>query len=181
MSHLPIWYLDKIPAEVIDAVKEDFMSIKPINATMGMNSEITDLKFRDTIIRFDTSNHEFSKRMYAFAEEANKICGWGYEVNSHEPIQFGEYRTGQHYDWHVDWFPLSGAEKDRKLSVVCMLNDPSEFTGGELWLRLNSEYVAPLEKGSIICFPSIIEHKVAPVLSGIRYTAVMWLSGPKFK
>jgi PKHD-type hydroxylase len=48
-------------------------------------------------------------------------------------------------------------------------------------MRLYSEYTAPLVKGSMIAFPSILEHRVTPVLSGVRYSATMWFNGPRFK
>jgi PKHD-type hydroxylase len=62
-----------------------------------------------------------------------------------------------------------------------LLNDPAEFTGGEFQIRLYSEYTAPLVKGSVIAFPSFLEHRVVPVTSGVRKSATMWLRGPRFR
>ena len=36
------------------------------------------------------------------------------------------------------------------------------------------------EAGSIIIFPSSMEHRVAPVTKGIRYSLVTWFVGPPF-
>ena len=36
-------------------------------------------------------------------------------------------------------------------------------------------------KGSVIVFPSFIFHRVRPVLSGIRYSLVLWSVGAPFK
>jgi len=33
----------------------------------------------------------------------------------------------------------------------------------------------------IIVFPSDMEHRVAPVTKGIRYSLVVWFLGPPFK
>jgi PKHD-type hydroxylase len=63
--------------------------------------------------------------------------------------------------------------------VVCLLNDG--FEGGEFEVRLYNDYKAPLVKGTMIAFPSILEHRVLPVLSGLRYSATMWFSGPRFR
>jgi len=35
--------------------------------------------------------------------------------------------------------------------------------------------------GSIVVFPSDMEHRVAPVTKGIRYSLVVWFVGPPFK
>jgi PKHD-type hydroxylase len=37
------------------------------------------------------------------------------------------------------------------------------------------------KQGSIVVFPSFIEHKVTPVTKGVRYTAVTWANGPSFR
>jgi PKHD-type hydroxylase len=34
--------------------------------------------------------------------------------------------------------------------------------------------------GSIVVFPSAMEHRVAPVTKGIRYSLVTWFLGPPF-
>jgi PKHD-type hydroxylase len=109
------------------------------------------------------------------------VCGWQYDVDGREAIQFAQYGPDQHYGWHVDVFPLAGKATDRKITTVCLLNDPSEFEGGQFQVRLYQEYSAPLEKGSVIAFPSILEHRVTPVLSGLRYTATIWFHGPRFR
>ena len=136
---------------------------------------------RNTTVRFADKEHWFGGILHNYGLTANKECGWDYELSDHEHVQYGEYGVGQHYGWHVDNFPLSGAPIERKVSVVCLMTDPSEFEGGELQLRLYSEYTAPLVKGSVIAFPSILEHRVLPVTKGLRATSVMWLHGPRFR
>lgn len=148
---------------------------------MGADGEEFDQKYRDTAVRFADSNHWFEIFMRQQAFAGNQECKWDYDVTEHENIQFAEYGPEQHYNWHVDVFPLSGMPMDRKITVVCLLNDPSEFTGGEFQIRLYSEYTAPLVKGSIIAFPSILEHRVVPITSGIRKSATMWFRGPRFR
>jgi PKHD-type hydroxylase len=94
-------------------------------------------------------------------------------------VQFAEYGPEQHYAWHTDTFTLSGKPIERKVSVVCLLND--DFEGGEFEVRLYNNYQAPLKKGTMIAFPSILEHRVVPVTSGIRYSATVWFNGPRFR
>ena len=62
------------------------------------------------------------------------------------------------------------------------MNDPSEFEGGKLEMRFEQkEHTVPLNKGTIVAFPSFIEHRVTPVTSGTRYTATMWVNGPRLR
>jgi PKHD-type hydroxylase len=72
-------------------------------------------------------------------------------------------------------------EKERKVSVVCLMCDPSEYEGGAFGIKLYQEYNPALEKGSIIAFPSSLEHKVYPVTSGVRTSAVIWMTGPMMR
>lgn len=180
-KHLPIWYMDKIPADMCDKATQEYMTIQPRDATMGAKGEELSHANRNTTVRFAEKAHWFGVMMRDFGVAANKECGWDYDITDHEAVQFAHYGPGQHYGWHVDNFPLAGLPTDRKVSVVCLMTDPSEFEAGELQLRLYSEYTAPLVKGSVIAFPSIIEHRVTPVIAGLRATATMWLNGPRFR
>jgi PKHD-type hydroxylase len=61
------------------------------------------------------------------------------------------------------------------------MSDPEDFEGGELQVRLYGDFTPPMKKGTVIAFPSILQHQVTPVTKGVRYTATMWISGPRFK
>lgn len=181
MKHLPIWYLGKLDEAECDQAIKDLLELPMQDAAMGINGDVHQESQRKTSVVFAPFDFWLSKDMEAHASIANAHCGWNYEIPSREALQFAEYKVGRHYDWHVDYFPLSGQDTDRKVTVVCLLNDPKEFEGGEFQLRLYAEYTAPLEKGSMIAFPSILEHRVTPVTSGVRYSATMWFHGPRFR
>lgn len=181
MSHLPIWYLGKIQQDICDQIIDELSQFPHRDATMGADGESQDAQQRSTTVVFADQDYWFSETMEKFAFEANKTCNWDYLIDSREAIQFAKYGVNQHYGWHVDTFPLAGKPTDRKVSVVCLLNDPSEFEGGQFQTRLYQEYTVLLEKGSMIAFPSSIEHRVIPVTSGFRYSATMWLHGPRFR
>jgi len=67
----------------------------------------------------------------------------------------------------------------RKLSLSLQLSDPVEYEGCVLELHAaNSIEAAPLERGTVIAFPSYILHRVSPILSGRRRSLVAWFSGP---
>lgn len=181
MTHLPIWYLGNIDPLICDKAKDELLTHPMRDAAMGIDGDVKQESQRNTNVVFAPFDFWLSPTMESHAHLANKECDWGYAVTSREAIQFAQYSVGQHYDWHVDNFPLSGKNTDRKVTVVVLLNDPSEFEGGEFQLRLYSQYIAPLSKGSMIAFPSILEHRVTPVTNGVRYSATMWFQGPRFR
>ena len=73
----------------------------------------------------------------------------------------------------------------RKISVSAILNDGYE--GGELMFRFLdqkthvNEVTISHALGDVVIFPSYLDHKVAPVTKGIRYSVVAWYGGPPFK
>jgi PKHD-type hydroxylase len=71
----------------------------------------------------------------------------------------------------------------RKLSCSVQLSDENDYEGGDLLFQPGSdkEIIVPKKQGSIIVFSSMLRHKVAPVTSGTRYSAVAWMRGPAFK
>jgi PKHD-type hydroxylase len=78
--------------------------------------------------------------------------------------------------------------KIRKLSVTISLNDPKEYTGGNLRFDLGThrtdryhtcKEIRP--QGSVIVFPSHVHHQVTPVTRGTRYSLVCWNLGAPFK
>ena len=79
--------------------------------------------------------------------------------------------------------------KVRKISMTVNLNDPDDYDGGDLKFdygthRLEGQYHICEEirpRGSIIVFPSFINHCVTPVTRGTRYSLVLWTLGYPFK
>lgn len=181
MTHLPIWYMGQIPTDVCDAAAREFMEIAPQNATMGADGEHQDKSQRDTVLRFAPDGHWFGGIMYQHGLVANQAAGWDYDITGHENVQFGSYGPAGHYGWHMDTFPLSGLPLDRKISVICLMSDPAEYEGGELEIQLYRDYKVDMKKGQLIAFPSMLQHRVIPIISGIRNSAVIWLNGPRMR
>ena len=101
-----------------------------------------------------------------------------------EPAQFTVYPEGGFYDWHIDLsaYGHTGQQPIRKISMTCLLSDPSEFSGGDLLFSDISEYnPTPLKQGQAIFFASFLRHKVTPITKGTRKSLVMWFGGPPFK
>jgi len=181
MSHLPIWYISNVDPALCDEIIAEGSIRDFEQATMGETSSQKDEQYRSTAIQFLSKDHWLEPILKITAEVGNKECKWDYLLSENEQIQFARYTEKQLYNWHTDTFVLGLKPLDRKITIVCLLNDPSEFTGGEFKVRLYQDYVAPLQKGSVIAFPSMLEHCVTPVISGVRYSATIWINGPKFR
>lgn len=179
MSHLPLWYIKELDLEQCNRVVSELTVTESKEATTGLEGILADLNTRKTIVRFAEDGYWLTNILEQAALEANKQCGWEYHITSKEQVQFAEYSENNHYTWHTDTFSLSGKPIDRKITVVCLLNN--EFEGGEFDIRLYSDYEAPLKKGTIIVFPSILEHRVRPITKGVRYSATVWFNGPRFR
>ena len=100
-----------------------------------------------------------------------------------EPAQFTEYPKGGFYDWHMDLNPFgkTGGHPIRKISMTCLLSDPSEFTGGDLAFDDTGKNKVVLKQGQAVFFASFMRHRVEPIKKGIRRSLVMWFGGPPFK
>ena len=68
----------------------------------------------------------------------------------------------------------------RKISMTCLLSNPSEFTCGELEF-MEKNKIPNLKQGQAIFFASFLRHRVAPVKKGTRRSLVMWFGGQPFK
>ena len=161
---------------------------KPEVAQVGMNKPGggIDKKKRTTTISWIP----FDKlpQMYKVIENQLSIVNLNHfyfdGVRLTEPAQFTVYPKGGFYDWHMDLnaFGQDGQNPIRKISMTCLLSDPSEFTGGELtFSEMGDNKPLPLKQGQAIFFASFLRHKVAPVKKGVRKSLVMWFGGPPFK
>lgn len=100
-----------------------------------------------------------------------------------ENIQLTNYDHSNNgmYGWHQD--SGNNGRTSRKLSIVLQLSDPSQYEGGNLQLKFNSDEPTTMKKqrGLLVAFPSYILHQVTPVIQGNRQSLVAWISGPQFK
>jgi len=147
------------------------------------------LNIRDSKVSWlnDTWIH---KEITPYIKIANENAGWNYQWDSQESMQFTRYASKQYYDWHKDeWEEIyNKSNKVRKLSVTCALNNGDEYKGGNLEFQFRDK--VKLEnafcnltrtRGSLIVFPSYVYHRVTPVLSGTRYSLVIWTLGEPWK
>ena len=155
----------------------------------GANSDeqIHDNNIRSTQISWlsvnEENKHIWDKIARAISEVNSRV--FHYDLTGcYEPMQLGVYTADKkgHYNWHID-ASVKDRTPPRKLSMVLMLSDPSEYEGGQLQIKLVSDEVITLDqvKGRAWFFPSYMLHKVTPVTRGTRKTIVLWVGGPPFK
>ena len=138
------------------------------------------------------------KEIHPLVHAANQNAGWNFQWDFSESCQFTKYKLNQFYDWHCDSWnkpydkpnePNSHG-KIRKLSVTVSLSDETEYEGGDFEFDFRSsddgsnqpqicKEIKP--KGSVVVFPSFVWHRVKPVISGTRYSLVMWNLGQPWK
>jgi len=134
--------------------------------------------------------------IWPYMLQANERAGWKYDIRGAEDMQITRYKKGGFYNFHRDGrsdhlstYNIPNKEflhgHVRKLSMTVLLND--NYEGGEFqFATLNNEKCkidTPKfnTTGSIVVFPSDMEHRVTPVTKGIRYSLVTWFLGPPFR
>jgi PKHD-type hydroxylase len=159
----------------------DWATAETATIKMG-NGDVVSTKDRRTDIVWQENTQPLGCIAKCYMEMANQSAEWGFNLGTQESTQIGRYKSTDegHYDWHMDAFaPQNGIQ--RKLSISILLSDPSDFEGGELQFKGIEDQKILTAQGSIVVFPSFIEHRVTPVTKGVRYSAVTWASGPSFR
>ncbi|MBO9601096.1 MAG: 2OG-Fe(II) oxygenase [Novosphingobium sp.] len=156
------------------------------DATVGFHdSQREDHGYRSSTIRWLDAARETDVvgRIMHFVQQSNRN-NFGVEIVAPFEIQFTEYQASNngHYDWHQDVWLESPRPYARKLSVVIQLSEPDDYSGGDFeffGIENPGERFTP--RGSLLVFPSFLQHRVNPVLSGTRRSLVTWVEGPNWR
>ena len=106
--------------------------------------------------------------------------GFG-DIQITEQAQFTEYPEGGFYDWHIDCdVDMKHEPPVRKISMTLLLSPENQFEGGDLELMEPGKFIK-LKQGHAIMFASFLNHRVNPVIRGVRQSLVMWFGGTPFK
>ena len=157
----------------------------PQQAQIGMNKPGggIDTNKRTTTISWIPFNEmpEMYDDLNRFIQRAN-LNHFGFDdIRITENAQFTEYPVGGFYDWHMDCdVNMEHEPPVRKISMTLLLNDPSEFEGGDLELMSPGKF-KKLEQGHAITFASFLNHRVNPVIRGVRQSLVVWFGGKPFR
>lgn len=160
------------------------------NAAIGFDQPKVSQDVRRSRVRWIERHHKNLRWVMEELEHLVHVANrnaFGVDITRLFELQFTEY-SGEdkgYYDWHndVNWDDFKTTH--RKLSVIVQLSDPKEYEGGEFEmqpLHLEAPPKAPLKKqGTVLVFPSFLQHKVNPVTSGFRNSLVGWMEGPKWR
>ena len=96
--------------------------------------------------------------------------------NSLQSMQYTVYDSkGSHYDWHRDIGSGDNIAKARINVAVLQLSDPGDYKGGVLQIKHEDQVIDVMKmRGMTTTFPIQLEHRVTPVVSGVRKTLIMW-------
>jgi len=183
----PYWRWEKaVPKEVCEAMIKE-VKVEDIQESYVLGADLgnkRDINIRNNRATFMQSNHWFEGILWNHVRYANASMQLGYVIDACEPVQLSSYGPGEFYGWHkdADFYAISHAPI-RKLSAVCLLSSKEDFEGGELKLRVDKTESDNMlaEQGDIVVFPSSLDHKAFPVTKGMRFSAVLWATGPAFK
>ena len=186
-----IWqlYCGELNNEMIDRIVTECEYYQPTSANLGFDGDVPNQGYRSSELRWidkrDPNSKFIADLLWHYGQEANRFS-FGFHVDYLSEIQYTTYYgdSNDHYEWHHDTFWGNPSTYDRKISVVVQLSDPNDYGGGDF--ELDDQYKQPdrdqlRTKGSVICFPSFIRHRVTPVTSGVRKSLVTWIQGPKFR
>ena len=175
-----------LSAAECDAIVERAQTYPEASATVGFSdTQRSDSDYRSSSVRWLDAYREaeISSRIMQFVHSSNRT-NFGADILAPFDIQFTEYHASNngHYDWHQDVWLESPRPYDRKLSVVVQLSPPDEYTGGEFeFFGLNNPGARFAQRGSLLIFPSYLQHCVRPVRGGIRRSLVTWVEGPRWR
>ena len=181
------WEKSKIDTKTGTTDEERITGAEKIHG-IDKKYRISDVVWTDDQWIYDT--------IWPYMTGANERAGWKYDIKGAEGMQITRYKKGGFYYFHKDGKGdhLSTYDQPdnefkhgnvRKLSMTVLLND--NYEGGEFQFATYSQEKCEIstpefnKTGMIIVFPSDMEHRVAPVTKGIRYSLVTWFVGPPFK
>jgi hypothetical protein len=180
------WYWEKeIPADICQEIIDTYFIESNVEEGMFDTDDKVFMKsddYRITDVTWAKTGTKIFDTLFHYIQSANKEV-WNYDISGMESVQMGRYRKGGHYEWHSDADDPCPENYQRKLSCSFQLSDEDSYEGGDLVFKKanQEEIIAPRKQGSIIVFPSNITHKVTPVTAGVRFSAVAWMRGARFK
>jgi len=150
----------------IDKPAEDVKKVSDVYMTVWKNCKELLPNFEDLVSH--VNNEVFGFDLYRFTGE--------------EPIHYNEYdgtKNGQ-YEWHNDG--TVNEMYDFKLTAIVNLST-EPYKGGEfeLFLKKPNHIDALDNQGSVLIFPSYMQHRVKAVTEGVRKSITFWFRGPLLK
>ena len=181
-----VYYTKAVDNNLIDTIVENGLGADLDEAKIFHNEEVVvQPEYRRSQMTFMDDSYVTTK-LYSIVNIANDE-NFGFDISSLQTPQFAKYdeKDKGHYSWHIDTSWVTNAFFHRKLTMVVQLSDPSEYEGGDFEIHTSGateeQLIEMKQKGSVIVFPSFLEHRVTPVTKGRRMSMTSWVTGPKFR
>ena len=169
--------------DVINAIKKRAEDAALQDATIFSGEEKND-GIRRSQVQWPSHDNATRQFLWQYIQQANRNA-FGFDVDNVGDIQYTEYDEADegHYDWHHDINWAEDRAYSRKLSITVQLTGEDDYEGGEFSFCevQNPDLDASKKLGTVLVFPSYLQHKVAPVTKGKRISLVGWFEGPRWK
>ncbi len=169
-----------------DTIIERARTYSEEDATVGFSDTLrSDLAYRTSSIRWLSTHQEGAivERIMQLVSASNRN-NFGVDIAGLHELQFTEYHetNSGHYDWHHDVWLESARPYARKLSVVVQLSSPVDYEGGAFeFFGIENPAAQFAPRGSVLIFPSFLQHRVLPVSKGTRRSLVTWVEGANWR
>lgn len=190
----PIRYPNWFTPDQCDQIIALMPSLQQVDGSVVRSADSMEVdtsvrRVRVGYVTSDTPSYRENKWIFDRLEEAVKDANqWFFRFNLTgfmEGLQLLRYDEpnpdanliGGFYRWHTD--TGHGNLCQRKLTCIVQLTDPAEYTGCRVEVMGFGE--VPVERGSLIVFPSFTHHQVTELVSGQRHCLVGWVSGEPFR
>ena len=160
-----------------------FTEASKLNTQAATTFNNADTSVRSSDVAWLSGNIAVQDILWRYVKAANENA-FHFQVENICDIQFTEYHAnkGGHYDWHIDVNWDGNEARDRKLSVTVQLSDTSEYEGGGFeFAECQTPDASSRLKGTVLVFPSYLQHRVLPIISGTRKSLVAWFEGPRWQ
>lgn len=186
---VPFYYWDKLlPDDACDTIIREGLLLNNFKPAGVNSNNLPNPDLRQGSVAWFNKDSQVDALLKSYVGAANENAGWNYLINSSEKVQFSIYGIQSKYGWHRDTnIDAEEGAPVRKLSVSVQLSHPNEYEGGEFQIKnffgneLTDNKEALRNRGTMIVFPSFLEHQVTPVTKGTRYSLVQWYSGPDWR
>lgn len=189
MELRPLWQMweQAIPHEVIDEFSMKFRSVSSID---GHTGHVSDHEVRDNIrgatVKLVDNIPGVESLILPFINDANENA-FQFDIEKIETVRYTAYSEGDYAaaskDWHTDINFVHGFPFDRKLTVHVQMSDFHESQGGDFefkWAE-NPSTDALSKKGTVLVFPSYLDHRISKVTSGSNRNITAWVQGPNWR
>ena len=178
-----IYFEQMFQPQEIEHLLKQWSSEDTQDAVMSSGSDNDEGQLRKSTVQF-LDNNDLNRWVYdklAMVVQQGNMQSYGFDLAGFkEKLQLTQYAEGDHFQWHMDF----GANEisHRKLSITVQLSKPDAYEGGDLLFRANDKEIpAPRTQGTVVVFPSFVQHRVTPITKGLRRSIVGWAAGHPYR